>query len=462
RAEALVGSRWQIGLSGRWSDHSLRQRYDALDGAAAGLEGTEPTAEAEARLVSALDAFGETTNGNDLDNLTLGLDATVAIARGQTLAFGLEGVSVGTRFHLLSAGFGETAFRDLDAAHRQTRVAAVVDGRHEIGRRWTLEPGLRLTTLTSSGDVLAEPRLALRYDAAPGDRVLGIPMSGVAGRLAAGVYRQFATRVELATFGPSTLVPDVPVWLPIDSSIDAPSSLHVAGEILWRPSERWSTRIEGYAKTTPQTYDLDYSALLARIPGALTNQSDFLIEQHGRSAGIGIRVERQSPRWASSVGLMVARAEQQSDQRFRGAWVSSPWEEPVRATADLDVLAFGQRDGTGLLLRARALGVWGRSWALRRAYYDVIGAQRSTLDSFSLSAPQNDQLAPSLMLDVGAAYTARLGTGQRLEVALDVTNVLDRPNVLDWSLRPGVSGALEAVTRTLPGIQPALRVRVSI
>ena len=447
RGDALVSARWRVGGGLRLSRHTLRQRYDALDGADAGLDGTESVAAALGPDLP--------DNGNALSEVTASGDATVVLGPGQELALGLEATAVRSRFHLLSSGFGEAAFRDLDAAHGQARLAAFAAGRHRLGARWTLEPGLRLTTL-AEGDVLAEPRLALRYDAQPGD--WGVP-GAVAARLAAGVYRQFASRVELATFGPSALVPDVAVWLPTDASVAPPSALHAAGEVLWQPSAAWSARVEGYAKALPRVYALDYRALFAG--GApLAAQADFLLPQAGRAWGVGARLERQAPRWAASAGLAMARADRRSDARFDGRWVPAPWAEPVRATLGLDVLAAGSHDA-GLLLRARGLGVWGRTWALRRAYYDVLPAVGTdALGAFGLGTPGADRLAPLVTLDLGLAWTARLA-GARAELAVDVANALGRRNVLDWSLRPDAGGELGAVTRTLPGTQPSLRLRVA-
>ncbi|PAP76400.1 hypothetical protein BSZ37_08055 [Rubrivirga marina] len=464
RGEAVVSARWRVGAGARLSRHALRQRYDAVDGRDAGLDGTEAPDVLEARLGAALDALDLADNGNALDELALEADATVALGRGREVSVGAEGVVARSRFHLLSSGFGSTAFRDLDAAHTQARLAAVADARLRLGARWTVEPGLRLTARAATGDVLAEPRLAVRYDALPTDRLGPIPLAGVAARLAGGVYRQFATRVELATFGPSALVPDVAVWLPVDATVEPPSALHLAGEVLWQPSDRWAARVEGYAKALPRVYALDYGALLAADapPPPLAAQADFLLPEHGRSVGVGARVERQSPRWAASAGLAVARTERRSDARFDGRWVPAPWAEPVRATLGLDVLAAGRRDA-GLLVRARALGIWGRTWALRRAYYDVLPALGvDAVGPFALDRPEGDRLAPLLTLDVGLATTLPLGGARRAEVALDVANVLDRHDPLDWSLRPGPDGTPEAVTRDFSGIQPSLRVRVSL
>ena len=459
RADALVSARWRVGAGARLSRHAVRQRYDALDGAAAGLDGTEPAADAEAQLGAALDALHGGDDGNELATLALDADAAVALGWGHEFAFGAEATAVRGRFHLLSAGVGATAFRDLDAAHGRARVAAFAEGRHRLGPRWTAEPGLRLTAW-AGGDVVAEPRLALRYDALPADRLGPVSLSGLAARLAAGVYRQFETRVELATFGPSALVPALALWLPLDGSVPPPTALHVAGEVLWQPSARWEARVEGYAKALPRVYALDYGALLAPGP-PLAAQADFLLAERGRAAGLGARVERRAPRWAASAGLSVARTDRRSPGRFGGRWVPAPWAEPVRATLGLDVLAVRGRGGSGLTLRARALGVWGRSWALRRAYYDVVGVSAAAVGAFALDRPDADRLPPLVALDVGASWTLELGPGRRVELALDVENVLDRRNALDWSLRPEGDG-VRAVTRALPGAQPSLRLRVTM
>ena len=462
RAEAFASARWRLGGGVRYSHHTLRQRYDALDGSDIDLLGTEDPTAAEARLVAALDAVPRPDDGNDLREIGAEADATVSFGTGHEATFGADAARYDSRFHLLSAGFGETAFRDLDAARTSTLVATYVDLRYRLGSRWVVEPGLRLTTRTASGDVISEPRLALRYDALPEDRLGPLALGGVSARLAAGVYRQFTSRLELATFGPSALVPDVAVWLPIDETLDPSSALHLAGEALWQPSDRWSVRLEGYAKAMPRVYALDYAVLLSDRPSILSRQADFLLAEEGRSLGVGVRAERQATRWAAHTSLSLSNTERRSDRRFEGRWTAAPWEEPVRATAGLDVLLFGSRSGTGLLLRTRGLGIWGRSWALRRAYYDVVAAQGTdALGAFRLDRPGADQLAPLLQLDLGASYSHALGDGRRAELALDVENVLDRQNVLDWSLRPD-GEAFGAVTRTLPGIQPSIRLRVTL
>ena len=463
RADLFASARWRVGGGARYSHHTLRQRYDALDGADIGLSGEETPDVAEARLLAALGDAPRPDNGNDLREFALTLDAVRAFGNGHEVEVGAEASVLDSRFHLLSAGYGETVFRDLDADRAQTLAATYADARYRLGARWRLEPGLRLTARTSAGDVLAEPRLALRYDALAADHLGPLPLRGVSARVAAGVYRQFTSRVELATFGPSALVPDVAVWLPIDQTLDPASAFHLASEVLWQPTHGWSARVEGYAKAMPRVYALDYAALLGAGTETLADQADFLLAEEGRSFGIGARLERQAARWAARIGASAAQTERRSPARFGGRWTAAPWAEPLRATAGLDVMALGRRGGDGLLLRARALGVWGRSWALRRAYYDVLPARGTdALGTFRLDRPGSDRLAPLLTLDLGASYTHALGDGRRIELAVDVENALDRQNVLDWSLRPDADGGFEAVTRTLPGIQPSVRLRITL
>ncbi|MEM7786555.1 MAG: carboxypeptidase regulatory-like domain-containing protein [Bacteroidota bacterium] len=456
RADALASPRWRLHSQARLSRHSLLHRYDTVDGLGAGLDGDEPTEVAEARLRTTLDALPPTTDGNEVTEVAVGAGATVSLGPGHEAFVEVEGARASNRFHLLADGAGEDAFRDLDNAHVQWRAVATAASQHLVAGRWTVEPGLRLTTL-GTGDVLAEPRLALRFDGLPGDR-----LGAVSARVAAGVYRQFTSRVDLATFGPSARVPEVAVWLPSDASVEPPRALHLAGEVLWRPAPGWAARVESYAKATPRLYALDCDALLSTEPTPLADQADFLLPGEGRAWGLGARVDRTSPRWAASLGAGIARTDRRFDDRLGRRWTPAPWAEPVRATADLRVLVAGAPEA-GLTARARGVGVWGRSWAFRRAYYDVLPAHsgETTLGAFDLTRPEGDRLPALLTLDLGLAYAASV-RGTRIEAALDVTNALDRANVLDWSLRPTATGDFEAVTRTLPGRQPTLRLRIGM
>jgi hypothetical protein len=96
-------------------------------------------------------------------------------------------------------------------------------------------------------------------------------------------------------------------------------------------------------------------------------------------------------------------------------------------------------------------GVWGRSWALRRAYYDYTArtyTAESRLDA-DLTQPGNQQLAPFSRIDLGIRAERRIA-GVTVEAQLNVVNVFDRANPFDWS--PGAGGSVDhPMVRTLPG-----------
>ncbi|MEM8600098.1 MAG: carboxypeptidase regulatory-like domain-containing protein [Bacteroidota bacterium] len=459
RYDAVVSPRWSLRARLAAHRHTLDQRYDAVTGLVTRAEqpNLDDVTEQLNRVLLGLPDVG---NANRIGEATLSGEVEVRLAPAYAVRFGAE-VTAG--WHRLELSSGEAAaLRDLDATSRQGRVATYASVRRLLNGRWTVEPGVRLTVLTGSGRVVAEPRASLRYDALPDDRLAGLPLRGVAARLAAGVYRQFVSRYELATFGPSALVPEIALWVPTPDDLAPPVALHFAGELLWQRAG-WTVRAEGYAKATPHLYALDFPVVFDGEGAPLTEAAAILREGEGRAAGIGLRLERQRPRWAAQGGLAVSVAEQRIPERFAGRWVAVPWEEPLRADLALDVALWGTRTGDGLVARTRGLVVAGRSWAFRRAYYDLLPTfgGREAVGDVDLSRPDEDVLPALVTVDAGLAYTVRV-RGMRVEIAAEVANVLGRRNVLDTSLALSDLDQGSATTvRTYPGVQPSLRVRLT-
>ena len=450
----LAGPRLLLGATLAASRHTLTHAFEQADGTLAGLSGEETTAQAEAALVTALDAHDAGDEGNRLGEIRLTTSAEISLAPGHTAYAALEATGLSSRFHLNASGPTSVALRDLDADARLWRLALALDDEIALGRGWTAEPGLRLTLLPD-GATLAEPRAALRFDR---ETARGGTLSG---RLAAGLYRQFAVRYDLATVGPSALVPEVAVWVPTDG-IAPPKAVHLAAETLWQPSPRWAVRAEGYLKSQPRLLTLDYAALLDPADEPLSRQADWVKTGEGRAAGIGVRVERRGSRLSVQAGYAFGLAEQRFATRFRGEWAPAAWEEPHAVTLGAAWAILGQPGSSGLTFRVRGRGVWGRTWAFRRAYYEVLAGTDGAraFAPFDLSRPGSDALPAWLDLDLGLALRQRVGAA-RLEVSAEVTNALDRANALDRSLRQ-TPGGYEAVTRTAPGLQPVLRVRLGL
>jgi hypothetical protein len=155
------------------------------------------------------------------------------------------------------------------------------------------------------------------------------------------------------------------------------------------------------------------------------------------------------------VTLAWGTAERRYPGRFDDRWVAAPWEEPLRLTGRVSADV-----ADGLRARARWESIWGRSWALRRIYYDYVapaGAlsedapfeSRGLPGAPSLDTPGEDRLDPFHRLDLGL-LASRTWRGVAVELEASVVNVLGRANPFDASLRPSGS-SLVRQHRALPG-----------
>ena len=323
------------------------------------------------------------------------------------------------------------------------------EGEASLGLGTTLTAGTRLTYLSSRQMVYAEPRLALRYDRS------ATPLGDVALRVAGGLYRQYVTQSELSNDGPMAVVPSVRFWLPIGASVAPPRAYHATADALVMPNEAWSLRLETYYKAQPRTLEVDYAGLvhstpladMREVPTTQTNRQDrILAAGRARAYGASLRVQRSGTRVDAEVIAEVGRARRQYPGRFDDRLVPASWEQPVRLDADIGVAL-----GKGVEARVSGQGIWGRSWALRRAYYDYIVHTQGNdaFEGFDLNRPGDQQLAPMLRLDLALRGEWTL-KGMGLHAQIGLVNALDRANPFDWSL--DTSGAVpEAVPRNLPG-----------
>jgi hypothetical protein len=125
--------------------------------------------------------------------------------------------------------------------------------------------------------------------------------------------------------------------------------------------------------------------------------------------------------------------------------VPAPWEQPFRLAANLDVTL-----ADGLHALANWKGVWGRSWALRKGYYDYLALLGDPpFPNYDLARPGQQTLAPFSRIDLGMRGEMAV-RDVTLEAQVRLVNVLDRRNTFDRSL--GSTGVrAESIARTLPG-----------
>jgi hypothetical protein len=217
---------------------------------------------------------------------------------------------------------------------------------------------------------------------------------------------------------------------------------HTAGSLLLTPTDPWSVRLEAYHKWQPHTLQVDYAGLVRppvpSPPGPsldrpVDTQSGFVAAGTGRAYGAALHLQRNGERVSGSVTAEWSRAERRYPNRFGGRFVPAPWEQPLRMAADLDVAA-----------------IWGRSWALRRPYYDYLAPlDADRFAGYDLSQPGQQTLPPFSRVDLGLRGSASV-RDVTLEAQLSLVNVLGRRNPFDQSLTPSAPRPVP-MTRTLPG-----------
>ncbi len=312
-----------------------------------------------------------------------------------------------------------------------------------LGVRTTLTGGARLTHLPARDRLYAEPRLSLRHDWAEG------PLGGGALRLAGGLYRQYVTQASITSAEPTSVLPALQFWLPLDASVAPPRAYHAAASLLLLPSAAWSLRLETYYKHHPRLHHVAYPRLLAAArpdadrPRRLSRQSALLGTGTGRAYGLHVTLRRRTGRLTGQLRAGWAAAQRRYAERFGGGWVPAPWEEPVRLAAQARL-----RLADGLQVRGQWESVWGRAWALRRIYYDYVGPA-GALERASLDAPGTDRLAPYHRLDLGL-QGERSWRGVTVGLQLTLANALGRANPFDASLR-APDAPRPRLSRTLPG-----------
>ncbi len=327
------------------------------------------------------------------------------------------------------------------------QVGSFLEAETSPGLNLTAVAGTRLTYVPARQTVYAEPRLALRYDQS------STPLGGLAVRLAGGLYRQYVMQSEISGTGPTSVVPSVQFWLPIDRTTAPPRAYHAAGTVLLTPADPWTARLETYYKWQPRTLHVDYSNLVHSPAGPeplpqrqLGDQSAFMAAGSGRAYGVALHLSREGERVSASASGEWSRTERRYPGRFDGRYVPAPWAQPLRLTADLNVTLVD-----GLRARAHWQGIWNQPWALRRAYYDYIALAEGTdaLAPFDPSRPGDQTLDPFSRLDLGLEGETKI-MGVTLEGQVSLVNVLDRQNPFDWSLDP-TGPQPTPIKRTLPG-----------
>ena len=373
------------------------------------------------------------------------------------LTIGLEGIRSESAFQLnfqspVRSNNGAFSFASVDALH--WRWSGYLEDSINFSERTNLSLGVRLTYLNNHKTVFAEPRVSFRYDAS--ESFIG-PW---AFKAAFGVYRQFVNQFDIASLSINPLMPNVRFWLPVGEDVNPSRSMHATGAFLLIPDQSWRLRFEGYYKWQPHLLVIDYERATSnpsQFGAPIESQNDMLIGADGFGYGAAIAIEKQTEFVTASARYEYSVAEQRIPNRFDGASLTVPWNVPHRITTSFDVAL-----NSDFTLVGRIENRIGQAWAYRDAYYnflepsDVFGE----FGIYDLSDPTSHKLPMITQIDLGLSYTKDINT-TRLQVRLDMANLLSSSNVDEWVLvHNPTTNQFSRVERSVSPFLPSLTVRV--
>jgi CarboxypepD_reg-like domain len=442
RYSTLLRARTHLVVQAYGSAHRARYRYRTgdvvldsetnADGAILRLrrEGTAPAAESENRM----DEFG--FRGALTHSLRSGRTATIGVE--------LE--------HLRSGFALENPFLwNVGTSDRATLAVGFLSVRADLGRAGSIYGGVRATWVPQRNRVYSEPRVSWLL---PSFR-LAHRLTSV--RLAAGLHRQFVHRLELASTGPTALVPYVSFWLPVDATIAPSRALHGAVEILTQLSETLTLSVDGFLKEQRHLLAFDHGALQAPTEPVGQGQDRFVAAGRGRALGLRTSLTWESGTWRIQASHDFSRVERVFPGLFDNRMTRVPWTAPHVFRAQAEVALWPDwrlRLGSEIQLQ--------RTWAFRRSYYEILGLGRSLAGTLpvDLSHPERQQLPAFWGVDAGLTHDRRVGSA-RVRMELTVANLLDRRNIQDIGL-DRVGGRWSEVPRTLPGRRLTARLRIGV
>ncbi len=409
-----------------------------LDGAFRAMSASE--AFSDFQTVGSAGMLPSQNNENSIRHFTLRSDATYNFTRYFTLEMGIQLDRVSSVVNL-----SDLFYLPTQTDQQTTFAGSYIDGNFNLGEYWNLNLGSRFTYVHPDGGLYPEPRAGIQYDRPDAD-------SGYwSVRLTGGLYRQFINQFDMTNVGPTALVPSFSIWSHAGND-KLPEAYHLSGSLLYEPANHTSITLEAFHKWQPTTYITSYRNLFA---GTSVDRSRFdaFAEATSMTAyGGGVRVTQDFPdaRLHMMAGYDYSISNIDMESQF-GRTLPAPWNEPHR---------FQARALWHVHSNISAVAQWqsvaGRAWGFRQAYYDFLLFRDS---NYLFLSPEADRLSPFHQLDLSLIFRPSLGFSD-LEVRLDFINLLNRKNVIDWSLHPtGSEGEYDIRERTMPGFTPSVSIQ---
>lgn len=449
----LINSRFDASLGGYITHHSLDHSYsitnDVEQNITAGYFG------AQNQLQEGAAQKLETRDRNSIMESAAELKLNYSASKNYTIRGGLKGTFMDYRFHL-----SDFYYNSVQSNEKSFLVSGFFSNQFTLSPKTQLSVGSRLTFVPSRDLVFAEPRLSLKHDEP--ETSIGY----ISFQLAGGIYRQFLNQFDVTNVSPSSLVPTIRFRAPADYTTSVPKAYHVAGDMLWEPTEDWEIQIETYYKWIPSRLSLNYENL-SPAPAfgqsnTFSNQQQFITTATGYAYGAGISIEKRLPelhlKLKSGYQLNIAR--QRIPQRFNGEYQPLPSSQPHNLNASVQWRIIPR-----LTFLAQWQGIWGRSWGFRKSYYDYLSIRENrSYGSFTFNDPGSDELPLFSQLNTGISYKQPVNDSF-LHFRLDFFNLLDHKNVLDWWLSPyrADDGSIKYTKeeRLHTGFMPSLSIKFS-
>lgn len=381
-------------------------------------------------------------NKNRIKHFIIRSDATYNFTRHFTLDTGVQLDQVSSLVDL-----SDLFYLPTQAAQRSTLAGGYFDGQFNLGEYWNFNAGSRFTYVHPIVRVYSEPRAGIQYDQPDSD------IGYWSFRLSGGLYRQFINQFDITNVGPTALVPSFPVWSHTRTS-EIPKAWHISGSVIIEPHDHTSISVEAFHKWQPSTYITSYQNLLSDMSVDRSGIDAFAESTSMRAYGGGLRFTQDIT--DADLYLMFGYDYSISiidmNSQF-GRTMPAPWNEPhkfqARALWHIH---------SGITAIAKWQTIAGRAWGFRKAYYDYLQFRGS---GYSFLTPEEDRLNPFHQLDLSLVFKPSLGFSE-LEVRLDLVNILNRNNVIDWSLQPSPTGdEYEILKRAMPGFTPSISIQLN-
>jgi hypothetical protein len=453
----LVNARLDATISGYITSHSFDHNYFLTNNRRANVYPFASASTARQELQSYAAKAMETGDRNAMVQSSVKLGLDYSATKNYTLSGGLRATHLDYRFSLADQYYN-TARSDASSF----LLSGYLQNDFLLSQKTSFSAGSRLTFVPSRDLVFAEPRLSLKHEEP------NTSIGYLSGKISGGIYRQFINQFDVSNVGPSSLVPSLRFWVPIDYTTTVPKAYHLAFNSLWEPTNNWKIELDSYYKWIPSRLTLNYDRLSA-FPSLVLNRSSAYSEQQqfinsvkGYAYGGGLSIQRTIPSFNMKIKgrYQYSVAQQQYPNRFGGSYQPMSSNQPHQVDASMN---WNPMQDLTVLLQWQ--GVWGRSWGFRKAYYDYLSIRESrSFGQYSFDDPGSDTLPRYSQLNAGISYQLGIG-GSDLQIRMDIFNLLDHQNVIDRWLAPSQNEndalSYQLRERTMTGLRPSLSIKLS-